>query len=190
MKIISFYNNEKLLLKKAKSGNGEAQKWLYNKYAPRMLSVCRQYIKDLQFAEDVMVDGFVKVFKNLDSFRNEGSFEGWIRKIMIRESITYLRKNQPVVYDDELYERSAANQISATSYLDVEEIQLLIDALPDGYKMVFIMYAVEGYSHREIADILQVTESTSKSQLFKARKVLRDKLSELGVRNKTKGSGN
>ena len=74
-----------------------------------MLSVCRQYIKDLQFAEDVMVDGFVKVFKNLDSFRNEGSFEGWIRKIMIRESITYLRKNQPVVYDDELYERSAAN---------------------------------------------------------------------------------
>lgn len=155
-----------------------------------MLSVCRQYIKDLQFAEDVMVEGFVKVFKYLDSYRNEGSFEGWIRKIMIRESITFLRKNQAVIYDDELYERNAVHQVSTTSYLDVEEIQLLIDALPDGYKMVFIMYAVEGYSHKEIASILQVTESTSKSQLFKARKMLRDKLSHLGVGNKTKGSGN
>ena len=151
MKIISFYNNEKLLLKKAKSGDTQAQKWLYNRYAPMMLSVCRQYIKDLHFAEDVMVSGFVKVFKYLDSFRQEGSFEGWIRRIMVRESITYL---------------------------------------PEGYKMVFILYAIEGYSHREIADMLEVTESTSKSQLFKARKMLQQKLSELGVRNKSKGGGN
>ncbi|MDX1759132.1 MAG: RNA polymerase sigma factor [Arenibacter algicola] len=190
MKIISFYNNEKLLLKKAKSGDAQAQKWLYNRYAPMMLSVCRQYIKDLHFAEDVMVSGFVKVFKYLDSFRQEGSFEGWIRRIMVRESITYLRSRQPLVYDDEVCERSADKQISITSDLDLEQIQLLIDALPEGYKMVFILYAIEGYSHREIADMLEVTESTSKSQLFKARKMLQQKLSELGVRNKSKGGGN
>jgi RNA polymerase sigma-70 factor (ECF subfamily) len=190
LKIISFYNNEKLLLKKAKSGDTQAQKWLYNKYAPVMLSVCRQYIKDLQFAEDVMVSGFVKVFKYLDSFRQEGSFEGWIRKIMVRESITYLRGRQPIVYDDEVCERNSEKQISVSSDLDLEQIQLLIDALPEGYKMVFILYAIEGYSHREIAEMLEVTESTSKSQLFKARKMLQQKLSELGVRNQSKGGGN
>ncbi|MCM4151575.1 RNA polymerase sigma factor [Arenibacter sp. N53] len=190
MKIISFYNNEKLLLKKAKSGNKEAQKWLYDKYSPKMLSVCRQYIKDLQFAEDVMVGGFVKVFKYLDSFRHEGSFEGWVRKIMVRESITYLRKSQPIIFDDEIYERNAVNQISVSSDLDLEQIQFLIDALPDGYKMVFVLYAVEGYSHREIAHKLEVSESTSKSQLFKARKMLQEKLWDLGIKCKTKLSNN
>lgn len=186
MKIISFYNNEKLLLKKAKSGSLEAQKWLYDRYAPKMLSVCRQYIKDLQFAEDVMVVGFVKVYKYLDTFKNEGSFEGWVRKIMVRESITFLRKSQPVIYDDEVYERNSDSQISVASDMDLEQIQFLIDALPEGYRMVFVLYAVEGYSHREIADMLEVSENTSKSQLFKARKMLQEKLSDLGIKRKAK----
>ena len=92
LKIISLYNNEKTLIKKSVAGNREAQKNLYEAYAPKMLSVCRQYIKDLQFSEDVMINGFVKVFNNLENFRYEGSFEGWIRRIMIRESISFLRK--------------------------------------------------------------------------------------------------
>ncbi|MGB6151525.1 MAG: RNA polymerase sigma factor, partial [Pricia sp.] len=90
MKIIPFYKNEKQLIKKSASGNREAQRRLYEEHAPKMLGVCRRYIKDLQFAEDVMVSGFVKVFKNLDTFRHEGSFQGWIRQIMVRESLSHL----------------------------------------------------------------------------------------------------
>jgi len=176
LKIISFYTNEKQLLKKAIAGNREAQRSIYEKHAPKMLSVCRQYIKDIHFAEDVMVNGFVKVFKHLESFKHAGSFEGWIRRIMIRESISYLRKKQFVVFDDDIYERSNADSISISSSLDVEHIQMLIDDLPEGYKMVFVLYAVEGYKHAEIAEMLSIAESTSKSQLFKARRMLQEKL--------------
>ena len=166
------------MIKKAIAGNPQAQKHLYEKHAPKMLSVCRQYIKDSEFAEDVMVIGFVKVFKYLDTFKFEGSFEGWIRRIMIRESITYLRKKQFVVFDDDVYERNSHNHISVSSDIDVEQIQMLIDKLPEGYKMVFVLYAVEGYKHSEIAELLKISESTSKSQLFKARRMLQEQLKE------------
>ena len=179
MQIIPFYKNEKKLIKKSASGNQEAQKFLYDKYAPKMLGVCRQYIKDFHFAEDAMINGFVKVFKNLNSFRFEGSFEGWIRKIMVRESISHLRKRQFVVYDDALFETNQMISVpTATFDLDVEHIQVLIDALPEGYRTVFVLYAVEGYKHHEIADLLKISESTSKSQLFKARSLLKKKLKE------------
>ena len=97
MKIITLNQGEKAWIKKAKAQDSKAQQWLYEKYAAKMLSVCRQYVRDMQFAEDIMVNGFVKVFQNLGSFENRGSFEGWIRKIMVRESISYLRKKQFVV---------------------------------------------------------------------------------------------
>lgn len=176
MKIISFYNNERRLIKGASQNNREAQQLLYTKYAPKMLSVCRQYIKDLHFAEDVMVNGFVKVFAHLSSFKFEGNFEGWIRRIMIRESISFLRKKQFVVFDDDLCKDVVQENFSIDPEINVERIQKLIDQLPEGYKMVFVMYVVEGYKHAEIADMLGVSESTSKSQLFKARKILQEKL--------------
>lgn len=141
-----------------------------------MLSVCRQYIKDIHFAEDVMVQGFLKMFNKLDTFKFEGSFEGWLRRIMIRESISYLRKQQFVVYDDEVYEKNQSEEISQSTDLDTEHIQQLIDALPQGYKMVFVLYTVEGYKHKEIAEMLSITESTSKTQLLKARKLLQGQL--------------
>ena len=144
-----------------------------------MLGVCRQYIKDIHFAEDVMIDGFVKVFKNLRSFRFEGSFEGWIRRIMVRESISYLRKKQFVVYDDEMVDRGENQNISfSIADMNVDHIQLLIDGLPDGYRTVFVMFAIEGYKHSEIGEILDISESTSKSQLFKARRELQKKLKQ------------
>ena len=142
-----------------------------------MLGVCRQYIKDIHFAEDAMVQGFLKMFNKLDTFKYEGSFEGWLRKIMVRESISFLRKRQFVVYDDEVYEKIQDHGISQSTDLDTEYIQQLIDGLPQGYKMVFVLYTVEGYKHQEIAEMLSITESTSKSQLFKARKLLQDQLS-------------
>ena len=181
MKVISFYSNEKKLIKRAIAGNQEAQKAIYDQFSPKMLSVCRQYIKDLQYAEDVMVHGFVKVFKGLESFEYRGSFEGWIRRIMVRESISFLRKRQFVVYDDELLDANQTQMTSDASLMDVEHIQALIDALPEGYKAVFILYAVEGYKHQEIAEMLNITQGTSKSQLFKARKLLQENLRLKGL---------
>ncbi|AWX45271.1 hypothetical protein HME9304_02283 [Flagellimonas maritima] len=188
MKIISLHTNEKLLIKKAIAGNQQGQKELYEKYAPKMLGVCRQYVKDIQFAEDIMVNGFVKVFKNLKSFQYKGSFEGWIRKIMVRESISYLRKKQFVVYDDEVYETRLREIEDVTSILDMEYAQKLIDGLPEGYKMVFLLNAIEGYKHQEIANMLGISEGTSKSQLFKARKMLQENLKLKGMSPRIKSN--
>lgn len=181
LKIVPFYKNESQLIKKASSGNRDAQERLYKKHAPKMLSVCRQYIKDVHFAEDVMVQGFLKMFNKLDTFKFEGSFEGWLRRIMVRESISYLRKQQFVVYDDEVYEKNQSEEISQSTDLDTEHIQQLIDKLPQGYKMVFVLYTVEGYKHKEIAEMLSITESTSKTQLLKARKLLQDQLRQQNI---------
>ena len=159
---------------------------LYKSYAPKMLGVCRQYIKDLHFAEDVMVQGFIKVFNNLNSFKHQGSFEGWIRTIMVRESISFLRKRQFVVYDDEVFEHQNPESNDTTGVLDVEYVQHLIDALPEGYKTVFLLYAIEGYGHKEIAKMLDITEGTSKSQLFKARKMLQENLTIVGMSPRAK----
>ena len=144
-----------------------------------MLGVCRQYIKDLHFAEDIMINGFVKVFTHLNAFKFEGSFEGWIRRIMVRESISYLRKKQFVVFDDEILDSGENQNVSfSLADMNVDHIQLLIDGLPDGYRTVFVMYAIEGYKHAEISEILDISESTSKSQLFKARRQLQGKLKQ------------
>ncbi len=117
----------------------------------------------------------------MESFRFEGSFEGWIRRIMVRECISYLRKQQFVVYDGTLYEETLQKEQAQPDNMNAEYIQLLIDALPEGYRAVFMLYVVEGYKHHEIADLLGVTENTSKSQLFKARKLLQEKLREQNI---------
>tara|TARA_R110000744_G_scaffold214039_1_gene332897 strand:- start:471 stop:941 length:471 start_codon:yes stop_codon:yes gene_type:complete len=153
-----------------------------------MLGVCRQYIKDLHFAEDVMVRGFVKVFNHLSSYEFKGSFEGWVRKIMIRESISYLRKRQFVVYDDAVVEVNGQVSNTNEGLLDAEYVQQLIDELPEGYKTVFLLYAIEGYGHREIAELLEISEGTSKSQLFKAKKMLQENLRLNGMSPKSKSA--
>ncbi len=182
LKVIQLYKNENKLISKALKNDREAQHVLYKLHAPKMLSVCRYYIKDVQHAEDAMLNGFFKVFSNLNSFKKEGSFEGWIRKIMVRESISFLRQQKNIEFSVDDIEIQNNKTTTINTELEVEEIQQLIDALPNGYKIVFNMYAIEGYKHHEIADILKITEGTSKSQLFKARKMLQLKINEL---NKT-----
>jgi len=179
LKVIQLYKNEAQLIKKAAKNRRDAQHTLYEMHAPKMLSVCRYYIKDVHQAEEVMLNGFFKVFTQLKSFKSEGSFEGWIRRIMVRESISFLRKKKRLEFsadDMEVYEK-VDNYVNTE--LDVDEIQQLIDKLPDGYRMVFNMYAIEGYKHSEIAEMLNVAESTSKSQLFKARKLLQQQIKQL-----------
>ncbi len=171
MKIISLHKKSQLQRKKAIQGDREAQKQIFNAYSHKMLGVCRQYVKDTYHAEDLMLQGFLKVFKNLSSFKDEGSFEGWIRRIMVNTCINYVKKKQYLEFTDEDYHFNGmiTHNIENTS---VEDIQKLIDTLPDGYKMVFNLYAIEGFKHSEIAKKLSISESTSKSQLFKARKWL------------------
>lgn len=179
LKVIQLHKNESTLIKKALKNNREAQHVLFELHAPKMLSVCRYYIKDMQHAEEAMLNGFFKVFSNLKNFKNEGSFEGWIRKIMVRESISFLRQQKKIEFfiEDTFVKDDYDNNINTN--IEVAEIQQLIDVLPEGYKMVFVMYAIEGYKHQEISEMLNISIGTSKSQLFKARKMLQEKLKEL-----------
>jgi RNA polymerase sigma-70 factor (ECF subfamily) len=177
LKVINLHQEESEIIALAVENNRHAQQKIYTKYASKMLSVCRQYIKDLHHAEDLMITAFMKVFANLKNFEHKGSFEGWIRRIMVNECISYIRAQKKVSFlEDEYYKEDSFNNIE--SNLSVDDIQSLIDSLPDGYKMVFNLYAIEGYKHQEIGEILGISESTSKSQLHHARKMLQEQVSK------------
>ena len=178
MKVINLHQEEKELIELAVENNRHAQQKIYSKFAPKMLSVCRQYIKDVHQAEDIMITAFMKVFTSLKNFEHKGSFEGWIRRIMINECISYIRVQKKVTFiEDETYFEESFNNIE--SKFSVEDIQTLIDNLPDGYKMVFNLYAIEGFKHNEIGAMLGINEGTSKSQLSHARKMLQEQINKL-----------
>ena len=178
MKVINLHQEEKELIELAVENNRHAQHQIYSKFSPKMLSVCRQYIKDLQQAEDIKITAFMKIFTNLKHFEHKGSFEGWIRRIMINECISYIRVQKKVKFiEDENYYEESFNNIE--SKFSVDDIQFLIDGLPDGYRMVFNLYAIEGYKHQEIAELLGINEGTSKSQLSHARKMLQTNITKL-----------
>jgi RNA polymerase sigma-70 factor (ECF subfamily) len=142
-----------------------------------MLGVCRQYTKDVPQAEDLMITAFMKVFTNLEKFEHNGSFEGWIRRIMVNECISWLRLQKKTTYlEDEFFVESTENPIE--TIFEVNEIQHLIDNLPDGYKMIFNLYAIEGFKHQEIAKMLNISEGTSKSQLSHARSFLKKQINK------------
>lgn len=178
MKVIILHQEEKQLIIQAVGNNRPAQQNIYSKYSPKMLGVCRQYIKDLQEAEDVMVSSFMKVFTNLKNFKGEGSFEGWIRRIMINECISFIRVKNKVKFIEEInYIEESFN--ATDSQYNIEDLQFLIDSLPEGYKMIFNLYCIEGFKHQEIAKMLNLSEGTSKSQLSHARKMLQENVVKL-----------
>ncbi len=178
MKIIRLHTDEKELIQLAVKNDRQAQQKLYTMFSKKMLSVCRQYINDLQQAEDIMITAFMKVFVNLKNFEHKGSFEGWIRRIMINECISYLRVQKKNYFiEDENTIEETFNPVE--SHFTVDEIQFLIDSLPNGYKIVFNLYCIEGYKHHEIAKMLNINEGTSKSQLSHARKLLQQSINQL-----------
>lgn len=178
MKVLYLNQEENEIIRLAIENNRSAQQKIYGKFSSKMLSVCRQYIKDIHQAEDIMITAFMKVFTSLKNFEQKGSFEGWIRRIMVNECISHIRVQKKVVFlDDENYSEDSFNNIE--SQFSVEDIQILIDNLPDGYKMIFNLYAIEGYKHHEIASMLGINEGTSKSQLSHARKILKDQILKL-----------
>lgn len=182
LKVIQLYKSEPQLIKAAAKNNSEAQRQLFELHAPKMLSVCRYYVKDVHQAEEVMHNGFLKVFTKIKSFNGSGSFEGWVRRIMVRESISYLRKQNTIEFSTNEIEGYDQQINDVKTEFEVAQLQALIDNLPEGYRMVFVMYAIEGYKHNEIAKMLNIKEGTSKSQLFKARKMLQQQLRNLNKR--------
>lgn len=178
MKVLYLNQEENEIIRLAIENNRSAQQKIYAKFSSKMLSVCRQYIKDIHQAEDIMITAFMKVFVNLKNFQHNGSFEGWIRRIIVNECISYIRVQKKVNFiEEENYSEDSFNNIE--SQFTVDDIQFLIDNLPDGYKMIFNLYAIEGYKHQEIASMLGINEGTSKSQLSHARKILKEQIVKL-----------
>ena len=155
-------------------GNRQMQEFLYMKFSPKMYGVCLRYAGNTEDANDIMQEGFIKIFKNLDKFRSEGSFEGWIRRIFVNTSIEHFRKKVKLYNVTEVQENTIEDkELDALDVLATKDIINIVNELSPGYKAVFNMHVIEGYSHKEIADLLGITEGTSKSQLARAKGVLK-----------------
>ncbi len=165
---------EKELIKKLRAGDPGAQKALYDQYSGLLFAMVRRYVRSQEDAEDVFVDGMFKIMTKTNSFRDEGSFEGWMKRIMVNEALMYLRKNKSLHMTRELGEVQIADDTDIEADIHASEILSLLDELPTGYRTVFNMYVVEGYKHREIADELGISINTSKSQLILAKKRMRE----------------
>jgi len=178
--IISNLNiNEADLIKGCLNGDSKMQEELYKRFAPKMYAVCLRYSNNAENAQDLLQEGFIKIFRNLNRFRGDGSFEGWIRRIFVNTSIEYFRKKTNLFSitekEDLVVEDSSLN---ALDRLAEKDIILLVQELSPGYRTVFNLYAIEGYSHKEIGTMLNINEGTSKSQLARAKSILKKKVEQ------------
>ena len=175
--------NEAELIAQCLKNDALAQKHMYEWLAPRMHALCLRYIADREAARDVLHDGFITLYSKLDTYTGEGSFEGWARRIFITASLMYLRKNDILKHAHQLEE--AGEQVPYDSgiveKMDARMLMELVQQMPAGFRTVFNMYAVEGYSHQEIARELEITESGSRSQLSRAKIWLKEKLKEYNI---------
>ncbi|MCF6171760.1 MAG: RNA polymerase sigma factor [Bacteroidales bacterium] len=174
------------IIEGCKKGKRHAYSALYKKYAAVLLAVCYRYTKSRMEAEDVLQEGFVKVFQKIGSFESRGSFEGWLKRVMVNTAINqYKAKQRQKTLDIDLNSKEIVQKhendneaIELEEIIPQAELMKLLQQLPDGYRMVFNMYAIEGLQHNEISEELNISVSTSKTQLFKARRWLRQKIEE------------
>ena len=173
--------SEEELINRCLNNEAKAQEQFYRRYAPKMYGVCLRFAKNKMEADDILQDGFIKVYQNLKSFRKEGSLEGWIRRTIVNTSINSYKKNAKFLNDIEIEKAEVIQNLNegALDKISVKEFLELIKELPTGYKMVFNLNVIEGYTHKEIGTLLDISENTSKSQLSRARQALQRKLSEL-----------
>ena len=175
-------NSEKNILAGCIKGRQSAQRELFDKYSRLLLGVCNRYAQSIEEAEDILQEGFVKIFLNIKEFKGDGSLLAWMRRIMINTAITHYHKMRKHRYHDDLDEVSESRFEERTweeAEFTREELFNVIRTMPDGYRVVFNLYAVEGYKHREIAEILKIDENTSKSQYSRARRWLQERLVKL-----------
>ena len=180
------------IVKDCIAGKRQAQKLLFETFAPVMLGVCMRYCHDRDEAEDILQEAFIKVFQNLHSFRGEGSLAGWIKRVIVNHAINYINKRNKIARHEKI------DEIKETEILDFNEtvefpdeynpalLLKLIQDLPEGYRTVFNLHIFEDYGHKEIAHILGITENTSKTQLFKARRWLKNKIEETRIKKNSK----
>ena len=166
--------DEKQLIEGCIKGDRKAQKALYDKYSGRMLAVCQRYVKDYEDARDLLQEGFIKLFTNIHQYVGEGLFDGWVRKIFVNCALERLRYQDVLRNAVDIEETDFADipDETAISQLSADEIMAYVQSLPDGFRTVFNMFAIEGYSHKEIGQKLNISESTSRSQYMRARKLL------------------
>jgi RNA polymerase sigma factor (sigma-70 family) len=170
MKLKIYRPSEEDLIIECVRRNPAAQKRLFDTFSPKMYALCCRYVKDSMEAEDVLVTAFTKILDRIGQYKGEGSFEGWIRRVVVNEALTYLRRNRPLYLETDLEaaDREPDYQ-SLSDHLVAEDLMNMIQELPAGYRIVFNLYAIDGYSHKEIAEQLNISENTSKSQLSRAR---------------------
>ncbi|MBD2754672.1 RNA polymerase sigma factor [Spirosoma validum] len=180
LRLIPFFTTEAQLITALKRGESRAHKVVYERFAGKMMAVCTRYCANRADAEEVMLDGFMRVFEKIEQFREDGSFEGWVRRVMVTESLMFLRKSkqwrQEVPLEDVTVE---PDYEWADTSLNENDLLRIVNQLPDGYRTVFNLYAIEGYAHAEIAEMLGISEGTSKSQLSRARLLLQTNLKKL-----------
>ena len=171
MKIL-FHNKKDDLLNRLRRQEPGAQKIFYEQNVKRFLSVSNSYISDIYQAEDCVIKAFYKIFKNIGSFRSEGSLEGWARRIVVNECLNFIKSRKTVFYIDDIHPAHLEEVYEEVPESDFNA-QDLLDQLPDAYRMVFNLYVIEGYSHQEISETLGISLSVSKTQLFRAKEKLR-----------------
>jgi RNA polymerase sigma factor (sigma-70 family) len=173
MELKIYRTREEKLIQGCLKRDGSAQRELYDLYSSRMYGICYRYVKDPMEAEDILVTAFMKVFNKIQQFKSEGSFEGWIRRIVVNEALTALRKKSNLYIETDLEQADREPDYDRLSdSLEAEDLLNMIARLPMGYRVVFNMYAIDGYSHKEISEHLGINENTSKSQLSRARTYL------------------
>ena len=173
--------DETQLINGCRKGDRLAQKELYERYSRKMMGVCLRYVNYRETARDLLQDGFVKVFTSMDSYSGIGSFEGWMRKIFVNCALEYLRKSDVLRESTDLDNTAELIQpdASAISNMSAAELMQLVQELPAGFRTVFNLFAIEGYSHKEISDMLNITESTSRSQFTRAKQMLQKRINAL-----------
>ena len=167
--------DEQQLITGCKEGKSWAQKAIYDRYAAAMMSVCVRYVTDRETARDLLQEGFIKLFTKIDSFTGAGAFGGWVRRIFVTTSLEYLRQNDTLKQSASIEEYGnyiENDDVTVLQKISADDLMACVAQLSDGYRTVFNLYAIEGYSHAEIAEMLGISEVTSRSQFMRARKIL------------------
>jgi RNA polymerase sigma-70 factor (ECF subfamily) len=176
--------DEQGILKGCREGRRTAQKQLYERYVSPMLAICLRYSRSRDEAEDLLQEGFLKIFQNINTFRNHGSLEGWLKRIMINHALNQYKKNRKVPFTEDVEDIPEAEilfdneEMEDSVKVPPEKLLEMVQALPEGYRMVFNLFVFEEYTHKEIAETLNISENTSKTQLLKARRQLQKKVFE------------
>lgn len=169
---------ERQIIEGCRSGDSSARRELYERYSRVMYGVCCRYVRDRDTAQDLLHDGFITLYTKIGEYRGDGSFEGWCRRIFVTTALGYLRKKNPLHESDDIESQYALSgyEVSAVDKMSAQDLLSTIGELPDGYRTILNLYAIEGYSHKEVAEIMGISENTSRSQYSRARVKLADLL--------------